>query len=589
MKTNIAISFFYWLLLYFLFSNICSAQETNVIVPDSLHSMNYEELDSKYNTVKRKNPQKATIYARTFLNRAKKDKDRIKQADGYYMLAGLHKDSIRITYIDTIINLTNELKASKYPAEAYLFKARIFGAQGQYQLSMNEVIKANKYANINGNIDQQYRAKYFIALLKDNLGEYQETLKLYKSIEEYRKEKYKRDTSYKSEYLMSMFALGVSYNNNKLYDSAYQINKKGLELSLKTKDSLSYDRFLLALGDFNFFKVGYTSALDSLIKFKKLYGVNSGNKINQVNITASDYHLGLIYNKKEEIKKSIIYLKKVDSITFASKNFFPSFSGAYEILITYYKKQGNKEKQLYYINRLLAFDSVIKKDTRYLSNKINKEYDTPLLLSEKQKLITSLEASKKRSNHWMLGLVALITIAIGIAVFNYRKRNVYQQRFQGLLDQQFKDLIPEKTSGYKKPQEIGISEEVVNAILKKLQAMEDNHKFLTTNLTITSLSKQLKTNPNYLSKIVNTYKGKRFGQYINELRITYVITRLQSDPKFRKYTVKAIAQEIGFNSQDAFSKAFYKNTGIHPSYFIKELEKKEVDYYTFRSLGAYED
>ncbi|WP_298311006.1 AraC family transcriptional regulator [uncultured Aquimarina sp.] len=575
MKTITITSFFNWLLLYFLFSNICSAQETNVIVPDSLYSMNYEELDSKYNTVKRKNPKKAILYAQSFLDKAKKEKNVIKQADGYYMLAGLHKDSIRIIYIDSIINLTNKLKASKYPTEAYLYKARIFGAQGQYQLSMNELIKANKYANVNGNIDQQYRAKYFIALLKDNLEEYQETLKLYKSIEEYRKEKYKRDASYKSDYLMSIFALGISYANNRLYDSAYIVNKEGLELSLQGKDSLLYDRFLLASGTFNFFKNGYNSALDSLLKFKKLYGVNSGNKINQVNITASDYHLGLIYNKKEEIKKSIIYLKKVDSITFASKNFFPSFSGAYEILITYYKKQGNKDKQLYYINRLLAFDSVIKKDTRYLSNKINKEYDTPLLLSEKQKIITSLETAKKKGYWWISGLGVLIVIVVGVAIFNYRKRNLYQQRFRGLLDQQSKEISKEEISIPKGPQEIGISEEVVKEILKKLQAMEDNHKFLATNLTITSLSKQLKTNPNYLSKIVNRYKGKSFSQYISELRINYLVTRLQSDPKFRKYTVKAIAQEIGFNSQDAFSKAFYKSTGIYPSYFIKELEKQQ--------------
>ncbi len=32
---------------------------------------------------------------------------------------------------------------------------------------------------------------------------------------------------------------------------------------------------------------------------------------------------------------------------------------------------------------------------------------------------------------------------------------------------------------------------------------------------------------------------------------------------------------MGFNTTDAFSKAFYKQNGIHPSYFIKELEKQK--------------
>lgn len=57
----------------------------------------------------------------------------------------------------------------------------------------------------------------------------------------------------------------------------------------------------------------------------------------------------------------------------------------------------------------------------------------------------------------------------------------------------------------------------------------------------------------------------------------FVIDKLNEDSIFRKYTVQAIAQEIGFNNSEAFSKAFYKKTGIYPSYFIKELEKQKND------------
>ena len=39
--------------------------------------------------------------------------------------------------------------------------------------------------------------------------------------------------------------------------------------------------------------------------------------------------------------------------------------------------------------------------------------------------------------------------------------------------------------------------------------------------------------------------------------------------------VQAIAKESGFNNTESFSKAFYKKTGIKPSYFIRELNKKE--------------
>jgi AraC-like DNA-binding protein len=48
---------------------------------------------------------------------------------------------------------------------------------------------------------------------------------------------------------------------------------------------------------------------------------------------------------------------------------------------------------------------------------------------------------------------------------------------------------------------------------------------------------------------------------------------LKEDKKMRKYNLQAIAIECGFNSAESFSTAFFKKTGIKPSFFIKELDK----------------
>ncbi|TEB41336.1 AraC family transcriptional regulator, partial [Flavobacterium circumlabens] len=79
----------------------------------------------------------------------------------------------------------------------------------------------------------------------------------------------------------------------------------------------------------------------------------------------------------------------------------------------------------------------------------------------------------------------------------------------------------------------------------------------------------------YLSKIINFYKGKNFSQYINDMRIIYAITKIKSDKKFRMYTIKAISEEVGFSNSESFAKAFYNNTGLQPSYFIKKIEENE--------------
>ena len=42
---------------------------------------------------------------------------------------------------------------------------------------------------------------------------------------------------------------------------------------------------------------------------------------------------------------------------------------------------------------------------------------------------------------------------------------------------------------------------------------------------------------------------------------------------YKKYTIKAISSEVGFNNVQSFAKAFHNSKGINPSYFIKELNK----------------
>lgn len=118
-----------------------------------------------------------------------------------------------------------------------------------------------------------------------------------------------------------------------------------------------------------------------------------------------------------------------------------------------------------------------------------------------------------------------------------------------------------------------ISKDLINNILKELILFEENEGYLKNTTSLQSLSKDINTNSNYLSKVVNHHKKKSFIHYINDLRIDYVIKRLKNDSVFRKYTINAIANEVGFKKAESFSKAFYKKAGIKPSFFMKEIIK----------------
>ena len=121
-----------------------------------------------------------------------------------------------------------------------------------------------------------------------------------------------------------------------------------------------------------------------------------------------------------------------------------------------------------------------------------------------------------------------------------------------------------------------ISEDVVQSILKELQFFENEELFLKKGITLTSLAKSLKTNTRYLSEIINIYKGKNFATYLNDLRIDYAINRLAIDRKFRSYKIPFIAEDLGYNNEQAFTLAFKKRTGTTLSIYLKEIEKQEV-------------
>ncbi|HAD79990.1 helix-turn-helix domain-containing protein [Empedobacter falsenii] len=120
-----------------------------------------------------------------------------------------------------------------------------------------------------------------------------------------------------------------------------------------------------------------------------------------------------------------------------------------------------------------------------------------------------------------------------------------------------------------------ISDKVESEILMKLENFEKNKGFLNPTITISILAKDLDTNIKYLSSILNNVKQKSFNNYINELRIDYIVKILKEDKKFRLYKISHLAKESGFISQSSFTTFFKLVTGVTPSVFVKNLNEDE--------------
>ena len=118
-----------------------------------------------------------------------------------------------------------------------------------------------------------------------------------------------------------------------------------------------------------------------------------------------------------------------------------------------------------------------------------------------------------------------------------------------------------------------ISPAVEENILKGLKYFEENLHFNNKNVSRYNLANELNFNTKYLSLVIKKHKNFNFNQYINHLRINYIVDKLKNEPKFRKYKINHLAEITGYSSHSAFSLEFKKIVGIHPSAFIKTLDK----------------
>lgn len=189
------------------------------------------------------------------------------------------------------------------------------------------------------------------------------------------------------------------------------------------------------------------------------------------------------------------------------------------------------------------------------------------MVNKKKEIIEKIDQEKKGYLKLSISLIFIVSILIFSLFFNQKKNKKNKEKLDNLLNntKEVKNKVIETEN-------IGIKQEIVDDILLKLKEFELKNEFIN-ELSMTGLSKKFKTNSKYLSKIINHNKNKNFSNYINDLRIDYAIHKLKNDETFRKFTIKAISNEVGFKSAESFSTAFYKNTGIKPSYFIKNLSK----------------
>ncbi|CAM1341199.1 helix-turn-helix domain-containing protein [Tenacibaculum amylolyticum] len=553
------------LLLLFctLFISISHAQSES----DILYITMLQKVGTKANLKERR------IYLDSIIQKAKNEKQYKYLFASYHMHALLQENENTLKYCDSIINLSKLYKYEDefYPKDAYQIKGDFFFTRKDYNRALDSYLAVHDYAEKYNDTKLLFDSNLNIGFLKRKTGDYKSALKLYKQNLLLLKEKEKLDSV---AYLNCIRSIANIYNDMALPDSSMIYNKLGINTAAAFKKTKFRNHFSLNCGVSLYLQNKYSEAIDSIEKYIPYFKKNDPNK---GNLSFAYYYCGEAYNKLNNTPKAIAYFKKVDTIFREKGNLFPLIRETYEHLIQYYKKRKDLNSHLTYVNQLIRLDSILHNEEIYLNKGLITKYDIPKLKSEKEDIIKQMNASETKSFSIIIIISVSLLVIIILLCYQIKLKKEYKNKFLEIINKP-KKLITEKkieNSDDKivETTSINIPQKIIDDVLEALDSFEKKHQYINKDITLSSLAKKVGSNTNYLSKIINHFKEKSFSNYLNDLRIEYAIEKLKQDTIFRKYTIKAIAEEVGFKNSESFSKAFYKLKGIKPSYFLKELIK----------------
>lgn len=541
-----------------LFYYNCLAQHQKFIVPDSLAEKQYAYLSRGF-LMNKNDTVKSLLYAQTWLTKSKKEKDAKQITLAYKALIHSAGKKMRKSYADSMLVAAKKTNDNALIGSSYLTRGIVAYSGLEQRKALDDFIMADEYVSKTNDQYLTYKVKYQIAQTKYYLGFYQEAISLLKECIRYFESENDR------AYLNALHMLALCYNSTSNYILSTKTNNDGLRLAADYEIYEMTPYFTQSEGVNQYSKGNYTTAINLLSK-----SIPPIAKYHDFpNVMVSNFYIGKSYWALNEKENAVPFLKNVDK-AFIQQNYIrPDLRSNYELLINFYKDHDDVKSQLFYINRLLKVDSILNTNYKYLSGKIFKQYDTKKLLGDKNDIQRSMKTQRALGSFIILllsGIIAFLTYR------HFKNRKHYSRKFDELMSQKPETAKPMINNSYIES-ELNLNPEVAEGILKNLEKFERNHKYLEKDMNLVKLATILSTNQKYVTKIIAHYRGKKTIEYVSDLKITYIVTMLKTQSKFRNYTNKALGEEAGFGSTQIFTKAFKTVTGMPPTFFINEIKK----------------
>lgn len=461
----------YFFLSVFLFNSKLTLQaqfQGFLEIPDSLIVKSYQSLYNEYyNSIH--NRQVNWKYATAFLKKAYIEKDTLNIANGYYMIT-YHTDETNLVFNDSLLkysSLLPEKESNTYAWYAYQGMGDYYFNERNFKKSFDNHIKALNSAKHINNIELQNISITNLGLLKERIGKNEEALIDFKENYTYEQAKFNNlrntDSVGLKTLLNSICLLANSYRLNKQFDSAQYFNRLVFNYMGYKGAERYIAKALVNSAEVSYANKDYLITIDSINKaFPILIEQNNISNI------AIAYYLRGMSNLNLNNDGAIKDLVLMDSVFNLNNDLQPSLRNGYLHLTNYFKKRGDISKQLYYVNQLLKFDSIVHDYKIYVTNGVYND-DRKNLLTIQNNLKSEINKSSL-NNKIIFSISCLLVSLLVFELFRRRKANKeklreHQIKFDNLLKNKNINEYSEKLRD-DKTTNLEISESLVREIVE---------------------------------------------------------------------------------------------------------------------------
>lgn len=496
------------------------------------------------------------------------------------------KYALAIKYLKKMPESDEKIKLNSYINN---YKGLTEWKRGNFSRALENYQEGIKLSSKIGDAIQIIKFKSNIALLNEEVGNYQLSIKILKQNDNFldkNENLYDKDQFQNSK--SNMYTnLGNSYEgyymknqtNRFLLDSAEYFYKRAITFSQKFTDNKITAK--LSLGNIYFIKNDYENA--EKVYYDIIFSAKQNNNTGLLQLAT--YNLGDLYFAMKKYDKALVFFIRVDSIAVKDKLKNNNFLKSNYLQAKIYNIKNEPElaykHSKIYLDAYEQYEGKLRDEAVEVNYKLGVENlgDEMLDIQEKYKYeVFWNKALKVFYVLLVVGIVFLLVKNIRDKNKAHKKMNALIEEFKANLEKkeiELPEIIEvqelEEISLKKENANLTIDEAKENKIVEKLLALEEKLEYLNADFTLTYVAKKVKTNTTYLSYIVNKRFGKSFGEYSNELKINYVINQMITNHLYRKYSTQAIAESVGFKNAVSFAKSFRKRTGVSPAQFANNI------------------